>query len=107
MFALMVVAFPDLPLSTSTMPELTLDPQNFLYSTSYETLQSYKGNKIVLVIFDGLSYRFTRWDPEIGNKDGNFWGNKMKYLWELKGKEPENLIHLEKWIDGPTWTKFC
>jgi hypothetical protein len=89
------------------MPELTLDPKNFLYPSSYETLQSYKVNKIVLVIFDGLSYRFTRFDPDFGLEGKNFWGNKMKYLWELKKNEPENLIHLEKWIDGPTWTKFC
>jgi hypothetical protein len=107
MGALMVVAFPNLPLSTSTMPELTLDRKNFIYEESYETLQSYKANKIVLVIFDGLSYRFTKWDYGVGLEGVGFWGNKMKYLWELGRREPENLIHLEKWIDGPTWTKFC
>lgn len=105
-FALIWVGFPSIPLSSDTMPDIIATDKKL------DFLKKNQKNKIVFLIFDGLSFRFTNFaDKKLhDNKTQEYsdvFTNKMKFQNQLKHKEPKNLIHIQKWVDGPTWTKFC
>lgn len=114
-FSLCIVSFPSLPLSNEIMPDLMNNASNFL--TSFEKIQQYKKNKMVLLILDGMSYRFSNYNESFTTEnlvnttdakgDPRIYTNKIKFFKELELKEPGNIIHIPKYIDGPTWTKFC
>lgn len=70
--------------------------------TDYSKLNvsKYKG-KLILMIVDGLSYRFTNSSKHL-NSD-NYQG-KLTYLQELKETEQNRTIHKISITEAPTWT---